>query len=114
MIVLSCYPWPGNVRELENAVERMVVLHPDKELLDVEDIPASIRDNAETPKDARVAGEPAAYHEALDGFERDYLTRLFRRTKGNISRASRLAGVSRSYIHQKIKKLKIDPGRFRD
>jgi DNA-binding NtrC family response regulator len=114
MIVLSCYPWPGNVRELENTVERMVVMNAGKELLELEDIPASIRENAETPEEVLSGGEPQAYQDALRAFERDYLIQLFRKSKGNISQAARLAGVSRSYIHQKIKKLDLDPGRFKD
>jgi DNA-binding NtrC family response regulator len=39
---LQQYLWPGNVRELLNIIERMMVLS-DKAALDIEDLPASIR-----------------------------------------------------------------------
>jgi DNA-binding NtrC family response regulator len=42
MRVLTAYPWPGNVRELKNLVESLVVLAR-REVLTVEDLPASIR-----------------------------------------------------------------------
>lgn len=35
--VLSDYRWPGNIRELKNEIERLKILHADKELLVLED-----------------------------------------------------------------------------
>lgn len=35
--ILMKYQWPGNIRELKNEIERILILHPDKEILDVED-----------------------------------------------------------------------------
>ncbi|MDP5052365.1 MAG: sigma-54 dependent transcriptional regulator, partial [Congregibacter sp.] len=32
MACLMRYPWPGNVRELSNLVERLAILHPDREV----------------------------------------------------------------------------------
>jgi transcriptional regulator with PAS, ATPase and Fis domain len=34
---LISYRWPGNIRELKNEIERLKILHPDKELLSSED-----------------------------------------------------------------------------
>ena len=42
MVHLWEYDWPGNVRELENLIERLVIL-ADGELIDVENLPPSIR-----------------------------------------------------------------------
>jgi DNA-binding NtrC family response regulator len=114
MILLSGYPWPGNVRELENTIERMVVLHSDKEMLDVEDIPKAIRERAEPRARPLLSGDLIPYPEALSAFEREYLANLFKQTKGNVSQAARLSGISRSNLHQKIKQLDIDPSRFRE
>ena len=36
---LLSHAWPGNVRELKNAVERMLVLHGHKEILEESDLP---------------------------------------------------------------------------
>lgn len=42
--VLLAYSWPGNVRELENFMERLSIL-VDGDCVQVEDLPAKIRDN---------------------------------------------------------------------
>ena len=41
--VLMEYDWPGNVRELKNCIEGMVVMSPQGGLLEITDIPHSIR-----------------------------------------------------------------------
>jgi len=46
---LRNYAWPGNVRELKNVVESLVVMSS-REVVDVEDLPASIRASA-TPSE---------------------------------------------------------------
>ncbi|HVS72643.1 MAG TPA: sigma-54 dependent transcriptional regulator [Phycisphaerae bacterium] len=55
---LQQYHWPGNVRELLNVVERMMVLS-DKSQLEVDDLPAFIR-NGSNGRAAVAAGAPAA------------------------------------------------------
>jgi DNA-binding NtrC family response regulator len=55
---LQQYHWPGNVRELLNVVERMIVL-TDKESLDIDDLPAFIR-NRTTTKTGALDAVPAA------------------------------------------------------
>jgi len=114
MIVLSCYPWPGNVRELENTIERMIVLHPGKELLDVEDVPEEIRNKAAGGEGLRAPGDTLVFKDAQSTFEREYFSGLFKRTRGNISQAAQLSGISRSQLHYKIKKLGFDPSRYRE
>lgn len=37
MEILIKYQWPGNIRELKNEIERISILHPDKQILDIED-----------------------------------------------------------------------------
>jgi DNA-binding NtrC family response regulator len=114
MIVLSCYPWPGNVRELENTIERMVVLHGDQESIGVEDLPQAIRDKAEPERRTLERTGPIPYREALGAFESEYLIRLLASTRGDVTEAARLSGISRPQIHQKIRKLGLDPKRFRE
>jgi two-component system response regulator AtoC len=115
MILMTGYAWPGNVRELENAVERLVVLHADKEMIDVEDLPPEVRGQA-TAGWARTAGTeagPPVFQEALGNFERLYLVDLLQHTSGNVSQATRISGISRSRLHAKIKQHGIDTGEFR-
>jgi DNA-binding NtrC family response regulator len=113
MIMLCNHSWPGNVRELENIVERIVVLCSKQTTIDVEDLPDTIREQA-GPAELRPGGEGVVpFQEASGVFEREYLRNLFKRTRGNISQAARLSGISRSHLHQKIKQLGIDPSRYR-
>lgn len=37
LMLLTKYQWPGNIRELKNEIERILILYPDKEVLNVED-----------------------------------------------------------------------------
>jgi DNA-binding NtrC family response regulator len=113
MIAMTSYPWPGNVRELESMVERLVVFHKDKRVIDVEDIPWVIRDSANNCTSKLIRGDLKPYRKAIDSFEFDYFSELVKRTRGNISQAARLAGISRQNLHQRIKQLGIETYRFR-
>jgi transcriptional regulator with GAF, ATPase, and Fis domain len=109
---LSTHDWPGNVRELRNYVERSVVLR--------EALPASQRRMA-----VSAASEPGSPNEGngnvtpdvdatvpfklakdavVDAFERTYLSALLDSTGGNISKASRVAGMDRMYLHRLVQK----------
>lgn len=109
------YDWPGNVRELQNAIERAVVLSTD-ETLHLEDIfqapltPGSDR-HRETSADLSALAE---FNRAKEDFERGYLTRLLRATRGNISEAARLSGQHRPHIYRLLGKYGIDPLRFKE
>ncbi len=117
---LSLYPWPGNIRELFNALENAMVKaqhsptifpqHLPKGIL-VEIVKSSVE---ETPaaggKQSGLSprGTPPPLKEfrnqALAEAESRYLTRLLSFCKGNITKAASVAGVSRTYLHQLIKK----------
>jgi DNA-binding NtrC family response regulator len=105
------YAWPGNVRELMNAIERLVVLHGDQGRIRPEDLPSKIASSEGAPVLARSGALP--YQDALQAFERDYLVGLLKRTRGNVSQAAQLAGVSRPSLHRKIQMLAIDAAEFR-
>ncbi|HSK05054.1 MAG TPA: sigma-54 dependent transcriptional regulator, partial [Kofleriaceae bacterium] len=122
---LVAHDWPGNVRELRNVVERALSLGA-AALADLTDG----RPRSAPPGDSGGAhgNEPAErrapaadvlelpFKEAkaalVEGFERDYLTALLARHKGNISRAAAEAGIDRNYIHRLVKKynLEVDRG----
>lgn len=38
LLVFSNYSWSGNVRELKNCIDRLMILNPEKDLLEVEDL----------------------------------------------------------------------------
>jgi len=46
-------------------------------------------------------------------WERDYIEGLLRETRGNVTRAARLARISRTNLHKKLRRLEIDPRAFK-
>ncbi len=101
--------WPGNVRELRAAVERATLF---------DDLILSALAGAEGPSgDASSAGRAiadegfdpkvpfrVAKQRAADQWEQRYVRELIGRTKGNISEASRLARMDRSYLRSLLRK----------
>ena len=114
---LMRYPWPGNVRELENAIERAVVLGQRKDI-QIGDLPVELK----APHPARrsagslLADLPfrKAREVAMREFEHHYLEELLSQTGGNVSEASRRAGMDRSNFRRVMKKVGLDPKRFAD
>jgi DNA-binding NtrC family response regulator len=88
--------WPGNVRELYNKLEAAVAL-----------------DRDEVTRDQPSADQPSyrdARREAIDNFERSFLTQLLERAQGNVSMAARLAAMDRVYLTKLLKTYGLRPG----
>ncbi|MBL8910099.1 MAG: sigma 54-dependent Fis family transcriptional regulator [Archangium sp.] len=103
----NSHTWPGNVRELRNAVER---------LKHVADIPELASENflREYSGPDKQDGEtlPVNYagpfkdvkDDLIRAFEREYLTRLLSKTRGNIAKAARDAGLDRKHLYSLLHK----------
>jgi DNA-binding NtrC family response regulator len=92
---LAAHDWPGNVRELRNYVERTIVLR--------EPQPASTR--ATGTGDVDLATPFKLAKDAVVGhFERSYLAALLEAAGGNVSKAARIGGMDRMYLHRLIQK----------
>jgi DNA-binding NtrC family response regulator len=121
--LLERHDWPGNVRELRNVVERALSLG-DAALGDLGDggsrLPEAVVEDPARRTSATMAATSGVlelpFKEAkaalVESFERDYLTALLARHRGNISRAASEAGIDRNYIHRLVKKygLEVDRG----
>ena len=103
MYQLTHYPWPGNVRELENVVQRAAAL-AEGDLIEVEDLPASLR-QARMPQIAPPLAELVALPEGLrlEELEKLYIEQTLARNQGNVSRSARQLGISRSTMWRKMK-----------
>ncbi len=115
MAVLESYPWPGNVRELENAVERAVVLGRGHEI-ELTDLPENLRATPQTHHEAAISWAELTYRQAkeiaLGEFDRRYISELLTRTGGNVSQASRKAGMDRSNFRRVMKKAGLEVTEF--
>ncbi len=96
------YDWPGNVRELRNRLERVVLLC---------DSPVVRTDHLELPTDplrvdavgsaVRVEIPPGGIK--LAAVEKAFIDEAMRMSKGNVAKAARLLGLSRSTLRYRLK-----------
>ena len=97
---LQAYAWPDNVRELRAVIERAVSLES------LQGTPTSGSAGA-----SDVVGGDLPYKQArsqmIEAFEREYVRGLLAKHDGNISKAARVAGIDRVYLHRLIKKYEL-------
>lgn len=91
---LLSYEWPGNVRELENSIEYAVAMSTG-------DI---IGEDLILQTKTVEQGELKPLKEAKNEFEKKYISSIISLTRGNVSKASRLAGKYRSDFYDLLKK----------
>jgi two-component system response regulator HydG len=101
------YSFPGNVRELQNLIHRAVVLAGGKSIG-----AADLAIEHPSPRKTTGIGDGAAsFHEAkaqaIEQFERTFLSEVLGRSDGVISRAAREAGLSERNFHVKLRRYGI-------
>ena len=130
---LLSYPWPGNVRELENVMRRTIVMAKgdairlndlpkdlqsntksafeiDKENLNHSELPAS---NAASIDISALAGTLFQWAKSqpdlaiLPAVERELVAHALRETNGNQVQASKLLGITRATLRNRIEKFGI-------
>jgi NtrC-family two-component system response regulator AlgB len=69
--ILLAYPWPGNIRELKNALERAAILSSG-DLVQVEDLPDRVVEQAEILRSGRVPIHPASASGGAQGGPREW------------------------------------------
>ncbi|MCL4306214.1 sigma-54-dependent Fis family transcriptional regulator [bacterium] len=89
---LQSYTWPGNVRELENTIVRAAVITR-SDRIEAEDI------SHQAIASASSAGEDWSWKAA----EKVHILQVLSLCGGNRSRAAQLLGISRRYLHYKLK-----------
>jgi two-component system response regulator HydG len=101
---LRQHAWPGNVRELFNVLERCVARVAVRELSALH-LDGTIH---------RTAGTEPATSSAASGLDRERILGALRDTGGNVSRAARRLGVSRSTLRYRIERHGLRPWVPRD
>jgi DNA-binding NtrC family response regulator len=116
MEMLSKCPWPGNVRQLENAIERACVTARDG-IIRVKDLPPDVGRRPEGQKNPfRVdltRKLPEQLAELVAFFEKRYIIRALRRTRGHVGKCAKITGLSRRSITDKISQYNIDKKEFK-
>ena len=112
MEVFQTYRWPGNVRELENVVERAVVLTREGQVMAAA-LPARLASNDFLRNSSATHYGELEFRKAktlaVNLFERRYMQALLTSCDGNVSEASRRAGMDRSNFRRILKKHDISP-----
>ena len=97
--------WPGNIRELRNVLEKAAMLS-DKSWLSAEDLEGIL------PRDAAGGGKPGlasamagsvrSYTEAVEEFEREFLSNALSVAHGKVDEAAKILGLARATLYRKL------------
>lgn len=93
---LKAYPWPGNVRELQHTIERALIMtdHDSIGLKDLDftqlSVPPSSPDSMQ-----------------LKEIEKDTITRVIEKHKGNITQAAKELGITRTALYRRLNKYEL-------
>jgi DNA-binding NtrC family response regulator len=105
------YGWPGNVRELRNAVEQAVIMAtgPTIGAVDLRLVSTLAPRERDLEGDATTAADEGADAGGLNlaDAERDLLVRALAQTRGNVTQAARLLGVTRDTLRYRIDKYNL-------
>jgi two-component system response regulator GlrR len=95
--------WPGNVRQLYNVVEQSIALCP------TQIIPQTFVEQAIQVE----MHEMTSFEDARKRFERDYLTRILKLTKGSVTQAAKLARRNRTEFYKLLQRHGIEAAVFK-
>ena len=101
MAALERYHWPGNIRELENMLERAMIL-ADHGVITPNNlaIPQAMSDSSYGPSSQSLKA-------IVETAEKNAIILCLKKVNGNRSKASRLLGISRSGLYDRLKKLNM-------
>jgi DNA-binding NtrC family response regulator len=101
------YDYPGNVRELETIIHRATLLC-DGSLISIEGLLESPASTPVPSPSSSSPSEPGAFRRAkaelVERFERDYLISALHRSRGIVTEAARISGLSERNFHIKMRK----------
>lgn len=113
--VMRAYGWPGNVRELRNAVESLL-LTSDEETVHVDELPPEFSCGPADTAPARAGQHASAAAEGLETgsgkrlgqIEQQAIACAIQDSHGNLTRAARVLGVSRSTLYRKVERYHLE------
>jgi transcriptional regulator of acetoin/glycerol metabolism len=93
------YHFPGNVRELQYTIERAVIMS-DGEVLEAKDLIFS-------PIETQVVDEYEPAETKLSAVEKNTILRVIEKHNGNITKAARELGLTRTALYRRLSKYDI-------
>ncbi len=108
--ILIRHPWPGNVRELENCLARAVILSKGPLIRSVDLSDKFEKETRKAPLDPGEKQETFSYPPGtkIKDMERALIQQTLVKCQGNKTEASRLLGISRKALYEKMEKYQIN------
>ncbi|OGP75179.1 MAG: sigma-54-dependent Fis family transcriptional regulator [Deltaproteobacteria bacterium RBG_16_49_23] len=103
---LSRYHWPGNIRELENLIERITVLFPGDDKIDLENIPIEILMSS-GPGGGDFDKPQTGLIKLREEFEKRVMLNVLEATRWNQTEAAKILRMNRSFFIKKARDLGI-------
>lgn len=107
---IADHTWPGNVRELRNVVEQAVLLSGSP-VIDVGELmlPAHHQSPVDIPPIMAIGAlaQEGSQQSSLDLVERELLCQALVESKGNVSLAARILGISRDTMRYRMEKHEV-------
>lgn len=97
---LAGYDWPGNYRQLVGCLRAMLALSEPGEILGIEALPPDIRTTVESAGTTPALAE--TLDSTLDAMAVKAMQDALQASKGNISLAARMLGISRSTLYRRM------------
>lgn len=114
---LSTKHWQGNVRELQNYIRRLTVFCSgdtvDMSVVRLVDSGTMIATATAANGNVAITQYKEAKNKVIDDFTQAYVSDLLKSTKGNVSEAARVSGLSRVALQKILARLNMDAGSFR-
>jgi DNA-binding NtrC family response regulator len=92
---LQDHTWPGNVRQLQHVIERLTILAPRIDALEVQEALIDM-------------GSRERPVETLADAAEDQIRKILQATGGNKSKAAQLLGIERKTLYRKLEKMKLE------
>jgi transcriptional regulator with PAS, ATPase and Fis domain len=103
---LQKYQWQGNIRELRNFIERVMVLHSDKDVIDENDINLiSAKQSFQFPSQLLDLPYDQEKQSLLFNFKQVYFKRTMQHYGGSVTVAARKVGINRASLHKILREL---------
>ncbi|EPP5339445.1 sigma-54-dependent Fis family transcriptional regulator [Vibrio alginolyticus] len=102
--LMLSYSWPGNLRELDSLIKVSALMAQGEEILELTHVPAHLSKKLSQAQEGAASAEPTS---ELRATVEDKLLKTYQANQGNISKTSRMLGVSRNTIYRKLKSLGI-------